>query len=76
MRRMSSGAGGSAGGQLFNIGKSKAKLFDEKTDVKTSFKDVAGLEGLKRKYKKLWISLKTQKNIHLWEVKFLKELCL
>ncbi len=47
MRRMSSGAGGGAGGQIFNIGKSKAKLFDEKTDVKTSFKDVAGLEGAK-----------------------------
>jgi len=29
MRRMSSGGGG-AGGQIFNIGKSKAKLFDEK----------------------------------------------
>ena len=47
MRRMSGGAGGGAGGQIFNIGKSKAKLFDEKTDVKTSFKDVAGLEGAK-----------------------------
>lgn len=47
MRRMSGGAGGGPGGQLFNIGKSKAKLFDEKTDVKTSFKDVAGLEGAK-----------------------------
>lgn len=31
MRRMSAGAGGGAGGQLFNIGKSKAKLFDERT---------------------------------------------
>ena len=47
MRRMSGGAGGGAGGQIFNIGKSKAKLFDEKTDIKTSFKDVAGLEGAK-----------------------------
>ncbi|MCB0457913.1 MAG: ATP-dependent metallopeptidase FtsH/Yme1/Tma family protein, partial [Flavobacteriaceae bacterium] len=47
MRRMSSGAGGGAGGQIFNIGKSRAKLFDEKTDVKTTFKDVAGLEGAK-----------------------------
>ncbi|MGB5228680.1 MAG: ATP-dependent metallopeptidase FtsH/Yme1/Tma family protein, partial [Eudoraea sp.] len=44
MRRMSGGAGGGAGGQIFNIGKSKAKLFDEKTDTRTSFKDVAGLE--------------------------------
>jgi cell division protease FtsH len=47
MRRMSAGGGGGAGGQIFNIGKSKAKLFDEKVDVKTSFKDVAGLEGAK-----------------------------
>ena len=44
MRRMSGGGAG-GGGQLFNIGKSKAKLFDEKTDIKTTFKDVAGLEG-------------------------------
>ncbi|GGE09667.1 ATP-dependent zinc metalloprotease FtsH [Psychroflexus salis] len=47
MKRMSGGAGGGPGGQIFNIGKSKAKLFDEKTEVKTSFKDVAGLEGAK-----------------------------
>ncbi len=47
MRRMSSGGGSGAGGQIFNIGKSKAKLFDQNTEVKTSFKDVAGLEGAK-----------------------------
>jgi len=47
MKRMSKGGGGGPGGQLFNIGKSKAKLFDEKKDIKTSFKDVAGLEGAK-----------------------------
>jgi cell division protease FtsH len=47
MRRMSRGGGGGPGGQIFNIGKSKAKLFDEKKDIKTSFKDVAGLEGAK-----------------------------
>ena len=34
MRRMSGGGGGGAGGQIFNIGKSKAKLFDQNTDVK------------------------------------------
>src|SRR5690606_13802706 len=45
MRRMSGGGAGGAGGQIFNIGKSKARLFDEKTDMKVSFKDVAGLEG-------------------------------
>mgnify|MGYP001586714723 FL=1 len=53
MRRMSGGAGGGAGGQLFNIGKSKAKLFDQKTDVKTSFKDVAGLEGAKEEVQEI-----------------------
>ncbi len=53
MRRMSAGAGGGAGGQLFNIGKSKAKLFDEKIDIKTSFKDVAGLEGAKEEVQEI-----------------------
>jgi len=53
MRRMSSGGGGGPGGQIFNIGKSKAKLFDQKTDVKTSFKDVAGLEGAKEEVQEI-----------------------
>jgi len=53
MRRMSGGAGGGAGGQIFNIGKSKAKLFDEKTHIKTSFKDVAGLEGAKEEVQEI-----------------------
>jgi cell division protease FtsH len=46
-----SGGGGGGSGQIFNIGKS-SKTFDEKTDVKTTFKDVAGLKGQK-KYRKL-----------------------
>ncbi|MBZ9728897.1 ATP-dependent zinc metalloprotease FtsH [Salegentibacter sp. JZCK2] len=53
MKKMSSGAGGGAGGQIFNIGKSKAKLFDQNTDVKTSFKDVAGLEGAKEEVQEI-----------------------
>ncbi|WP_353779815.1 ATP-dependent zinc metalloprotease FtsH [Winogradskyella sp. 3972H.M.0a.05] len=53
MRRMSSGASGGAGGQIFNIGKSRAKLFDEKSDTKTSFKDVAGLEGAKEEVQEI-----------------------
>jgi len=53
MKRMSGGAGGGAGGQIFNIGKSKAKLFDENTKVKTSFKDVAGLEGAKEEVQEI-----------------------
>jgi len=53
MRRMSGNAGGGAGGQIFNIGKSKAKLFDEKTDVTITFKDVAGLEGAKEEVQEI-----------------------
>ena len=53
MRRMSGGAGGGAGSQIFNIGKSKAKLFDKNTDVKTTFKDVAGLEGAKEEIQEI-----------------------
>ncbi len=53
MRRMSGGGAGGAGGQIFNIGKSKAKLFDEKTDTRTSFKDVAGLEGAKEEIQEI-----------------------
>tara|TARA_B110000208_G_scaffold123008_1_gene150068 strand:+ start:296 stop:2242 length:1947 start_codon:yes stop_codon:yes gene_type:complete len=53
MRRMSGGGGAGAGSQIFNIGKSKAKLFDEKTDIKTTFKDVAGLEGAKEEIQEI-----------------------
>ncbi|NMH25181.1 ATP-dependent zinc metalloprotease FtsH [Flavobacterium solisilvae] len=53
MRRMSGGGAGGGGGQIFNIGKSKAKLFDEKTDVKITFKDVAGLEGAKEEVQEI-----------------------
>ena len=52
MRRMSGGSGG-AGGQIFSIGKSKAKLFDKNTDVKINFKDVAGLEGAKEEVQEI-----------------------
>ena len=45
MRRL--GGGGGAGGQIFNIGKSKAQLFDKENSTKVNFKDVAGLEGAK-----------------------------
>lgn len=51
-RRMAGGGGG-AGGQIFNIGKSRAKLYDENSQVKVSFKDVAGLEGAKEEVQEI-----------------------
>ena len=47
MRRMSGGGSGMGGGQIFSIGKSKAQLYDQEKDNKTTFKDVAGLEEAK-----------------------------
>lgn len=46
MRRVGGGAGG-PGGQIFNIGKSKATLFDNTTRVSVTFEDVAGLNEAK-----------------------------
>ncbi|PLW17315.1 hypothetical protein PCANC_14135 [Puccinia coronata f. sp. avenae] len=40
------GAGGGPGG-IFNIGKSKAKMFNHESEVKTKFKDVAGMDEAK-----------------------------
>ncbi len=49
MRKMSGGAGGAGGGPggIFNIGKSKATLFDKGTKVNITFADVAGLDEAK-----------------------------
>ena len=56
-KRMAGGPGG--GGQIFSIGKSKAKLFDEKNDVKVTFENVAGLEGAKEEIQEIVEFLKT-----------------
>jgi len=61
MRRMSGGAGSGGGGQIFNIGKSKAKLFDKDTKVKTTFENVAGLEGAKEEVQEIVDFLKNPK---------------
>jgi len=58
MRSMSRGGGG-AGGQIFNIGKSKAQIYDKKTSVNISFKDVAGLEEAKVEITEIVDFLKT-----------------
>ena len=61
MRRMSGGVGGGPGSQIFSIGKSKAKLFDENSDIKITFKDVAGLEGAKEEVQEIVDFLKNPK---------------
>ena len=54
MRRMSGGgASGGPGSQIFNIGKSQAQLFDKESEVKTTFNDVAGLEGAKEEVQEI-----------------------
>jgi AFG3 family protein len=57
MRRMTGGGG--PGGQIFNIGKSKAALFDAENKVKITFEDVAGLEEAKEEVKEIVDFLKT-----------------
>ncbi len=47
IRRMSSGGAGGSGG-VFNVGKSKAQLFDKESAIKVTFKDVAGLSEAKQ----------------------------
>lgn len=60
MKRMTGGAGG-GGSQIFNIGKSKAQLFDKEKSTKTTFDDVAGLEGAKEEVQEIVDFLKRPK---------------
>jgi cell division protease FtsH len=52
MRRMSGPAGG-GGGNVFNVGKSKAQVFDKDSENKVTFKDVAGLQGAKQEVEEI-----------------------
>ncbi len=51
MRRMSGGGG--AGGGVFSVGKSKAQLYDKGSDLRVTFKDVAGLSEAKEEIEEI-----------------------
>jgi AFG3 family protein len=60
MRRMGGGSGG-PGGQIFNIGKSKAMLFEKNSNTNITFEDVAGLEEAKEEVMEVVDFLKNPK---------------
>ena len=52
MRRMSGGGGG-VGGGIFNVGKSKAQMYEKGNDLGITFKDVAGQAGAKQEVQEI-----------------------
>lgn len=61
MRRMTGGGAGGAGGQIFNIGKSKAQVYEKGKSTNVTFDDVAGLEGAKEEVEEIVDFLKNPK---------------
>jgi len=61
MRRMSGGGGGGGGSQIFNIGKSRAQVYEKGKSTNVTFQDVAGLQGAKEEIEEIVEFLKNPK---------------
>ena len=61
MRRMSGGSGGGGGSQIFNIGKSRAQVYDKGKSTNITFQDVAGLQEAKVEIEEIVEFLKNSK---------------